>query len=141
MDNKANKSIIVFNETVEALNKVLSYRAETEYINIKSNKEVLIMKDKLENCSVSATVICDKSSVEICQNEGLLEKCQTELQAWVTKFGPSKGSCLQAKENCCSCITNLPSVSKECLGVSKQFGKGEEEKVLQREGPKNTPGP
>merc|ERR1712080_437542 len=72
--------------------------------------------EELKNCTATAKANCDHKAVDGCTNLTLNTKCEEELSGWIKKFGPDKGSCLQANKDCCKCINDItPEPSKECL--------------------------
>jgi len=77
---------------------------------------VTSIAEELKNCSTTIKENCETKAVNGCANGAVNVKCMGELEAWIAKFGPAKGSCLQASADCCSCINAIsPDPSPECL--------------------------
>jgi len=92
------------------------FSASGEANDASDNSTVQEIADKLKNCTTTAKAKCETKAIPACTNLTLNNKCETELDAWIKKFGPAKGSCLQASASCCACITGIsPAPSADCL--------------------------
>merc|ERR1719412_1477393 len=77
---------------------------------------VTSIAEELKNCSTTVKEKCESKTVNGCLNAAGNVKCIGELEAWIAKFGPAKGSCLQANTDCCACINAIsPDPSADCL--------------------------
>lgn len=79
------------------------------------NDNVTSISDKLKNCTATAKEKCETKTVTACLNPNNTI-CEEALSAWIKKFGPAKGSCLQKSADCCVCINGIsPDPPAECL--------------------------
>jgi hypothetical protein len=92
------------------------FSASGEANDASDNSTVQEIADKLKNCTTTAKAKCETKEIPACMNLTLNNRCLTELGDWIAKFGPAKGSCLQANADCCACITGIsPAPSADCL--------------------------
>jgi len=74
------------------------------------------LAEELKNCTATAKANCEIKAIPACSNLTRNARCKQELGAWIKKFGPATGSCLQASKSCCACINAItPDPSPDCL--------------------------
>merc|ERR1712080_293333 len=109
------------NKTCSTMDKKGAKAGEGEFTasgeaNADSGSDnVTVVADKLKNCSATAKEKCETKAIPACLNPNNTI-CEAALDAWIKKFGPAQGSCLQSSADCCACITGIsPAPPAECL--------------------------